>query len=184
MSGPVLAVGAVVVHAGRILLVRRGHEPSRGSWSVPGGRVRPLETLHEAVVREVSEETGLAVVVDRLLGYAERFPEPRDPRGEPNGPEEPDEPDASHLVILDFAAVARDPRAAPVAGDDAAEVAWVDLEALGDLDLADGLRAFLEDHGVVERLRTFELTRPGAPGAGDAAESGDAPDRGDAADRK
>ena len=59
-SRPEVAVGAIAVDAGRLLLVRRGHGPAAGLWSVPGGRVEPGEMLVEAVVRELAEETGLA----------------------------------------------------------------------------------------------------------------------------
>ncbi|MGO9910920.1 MAG: NUDIX domain-containing protein, partial [Acidimicrobiales bacterium] len=65
---PVLAVGAVVRSGTRILMVRRGREPSAGRWSIPGGRVEPGETPEAAVARELWEETGLAVVVTQLLG--------------------------------------------------------------------------------------------------------------------
>jgi 8-oxo-dGTP diphosphatase len=58
---PVVGVGAVVVHEGRVVLVQRGKEPLRGQWIVPGGTVEAGETLQDAVVREVWEETGLAV---------------------------------------------------------------------------------------------------------------------------
>jgi ADP-ribose pyrophosphatase YjhB (NUDIX family) len=57
--------------AGRLLLILRGHEPSIGLWSIPGGRIEPGETDERAVVREVLEETGLAVTCGRLLGAAE-----------------------------------------------------------------------------------------------------------------
>jgi len=55
---PEVAVGAIAVDAERLLLVRRGHGPAAGLWSVPGGRVEPGEMLVEAVVRELAEETG------------------------------------------------------------------------------------------------------------------------------
>ncbi len=56
------AVGAVVVRAGgQVLLVRRGKAPSKGAWSLPGGRVEPGETREAAIEREVREETGLEV---------------------------------------------------------------------------------------------------------------------------
>ena len=65
-------MGAVALDgSGRLLLVRRAHEPSAGLWSVPGGKVEPGEDDVAAVVREVSEETGLDVRVDRLLGEVE-----------------------------------------------------------------------------------------------------------------
>jgi mutator protein MutT len=67
-------VGAVVIYEGRVLLIRRGKEPLRGRWVIPGGTVEAGETLHEALVREVQEETGLAIhptevvlVFDRIL---------------------------------------------------------------------------------------------------------------------
>ncbi|MHB1912084.1 MAG: NUDIX domain-containing protein, partial [Acidimicrobiales bacterium] len=64
---PEVCVGAVVVDDDRLLLIRRGHGPAAGEWSVPGGRVEAGETLAEAVVREVLEETGLEIVCDDLL---------------------------------------------------------------------------------------------------------------------
>jgi 8-oxo-dGTP diphosphatase len=127
---PEVAVGAVAVRVDELLLVRRGRGPAAGEWSVPGGRVEPGETLHAAVVREVLEETGLEVVVDRFLGWVERIT------------------DSYHFVILDFA-VTPLVDATPVAGDDAAEVAWVPFADLSDLRLVDGLYDFLRDGGVL-----------------------------------
>lgn len=132
---PEVAVGGVAVVDGRLLLVRRGHGPAAGSWSVPGGRVRLGETLHEAVVRELAEETALQVVVESFLGWVERL----DVDG--------DQP--SHFVILDFAVAPLEPDAEPNAGDDAAEAAWVDLADLGDYRLVPGLVEFLDDVGVL-----------------------------------
>lgn len=125
--GPTVAVGAVARRDVALLLVRRGHGPAAGAWSVPGGRVELGETLHEAVVREVAEETGLAVVVDHFLGWVERIG------------------DTEHFVILDFEVTVLDADAEPSAGDDAAEAAWVPIDDLGDYRLAPGLLDFLED---------------------------------------
>lgn len=146
MSGPPgvrpeVAVGAVAVVDGRLLLVRRGRGPAAGEWSVPGGRVEPGETLHEAVVRETGEETGLEVVVSRFLGWVERIHDAAAGAGAEGG---------HHFVILDFAVDVLDPDRDPVAGDDAAEVAWVALEDLSEVRLVGGLLDFLEDTGVLE----------------------------------
>ena len=127
MSKPEVAVGAICTHLEALLLVRRGRGAAQGEWSVPGGRVEWGETLHEAVVRETYEETALEVVVDCFLGWVERIDEPY------------------HYVILDFAVTMLDPRQTPVAGDDAAEVAWVPFADVSDLPLVGGLYEFLRD---------------------------------------
>ena len=76
---PSVGVGAVLIHEGRVLLIRRGKEPLRGRWVVPGGTVELGETLEEALVREIQEETGLLVrprqvvaVFDRIQRVADR----------------------------------------------------------------------------------------------------------------
>jgi ADP-ribose pyrophosphatase YjhB (NUDIX family) len=76
---PMVGVGAVIVHEGRVLLVQRGHEPAKGKWSIPGGLIELGESLSDAVVREVREETGLAVepvalveLIDRIHREGER----------------------------------------------------------------------------------------------------------------
>ncbi len=132
---PQVCVGAVAVRDEALLLVRRGRPPGAGSWSVPGGRVEAGEDLHSAVVRELVEETGLEAVVDRFLGWVERMGRMPVPH---------------HFVILDFAVTVLDPDAAPHAGDDAAEVAWVPLDQVPALDLVPGLLAFLDEHGVLD----------------------------------
>ena len=128
---PEVCVGAIAVHDRRLLLVRRGHGPAAGEWSVPGGRVESGETLFEAVVRELAEETQLEGVCDHLVGWVERIG------------------DEHHFVILDFAVTVLDPASAPVAGGDAAEAVWVPLAELSDYRLVDGLAEFLRDHAVL-----------------------------------
>ena len=125
-------VGAVAVDDERILLIRRGHGPAAGEWSLPGGRVEGGETLAEAVVRELSEETGLEGVCEDLVGWVERI------GGD------------HHFVILDFRVTVLDgPEAAPRAGGDAAEAAWVPLGEVSRLALTDGLAEFLHEHGIL-----------------------------------
>ncbi|MDQ2754272.1 MAG: GNAT family N-acetyltransferase [Actinomycetota bacterium] len=130
---PEVCVGAVAVDEDRILLVRRGRGPAQGAWSVPGGRVEWGETLVEAVVRELLEETGLNAVCDRLLDWVEKID------------------DSHHYVIADFAATVLD-SSDPVAGDDAAEAAWVPLADVSDLDLVEGLAEFLHEHGILATI--------------------------------
>lgn len=142
MTGPRVGVGAVAVHDGRILLIRRGRPPAQGAWSFPGGHVDFGEDLHSAVLREFREETGLDGVVDRFLGWVERTGT---------------DPEPYHYVILDFAVDVYD-GSAPVPGDDAAEAAWFDLDEIGDLDLVDGLYEFLVETGIIPDARTFSLS--------------------------
>ena len=127
---PEVCVGAIAVDNDRLLLIRRGHGPAAGEWSVPGGRVEEGETLAEAVVRELAEETGLEGVCDRLVGWVERIG------------------DDYHFVILDFLVEVLD-GAEPVAGDDAAEARWVPLPEVADYALVEGLAEFLAENGVI-----------------------------------
>jgi 8-oxo-dGTP diphosphatase len=133
VSGPQVCVGAVVVDADRLLMVRRGHGPAAGSWSVPGGRVEKDELLAEAVVRELWEETGVEGVCGELVGWVESFE------------------DGEHYVILDFHVAVLE-GSAPVAGDDAAEARWVPLVHVADLNLVDGLAEFLHEHGILATI--------------------------------
>lgn len=131
----IVAVGAVVEDgAGRLLLVRRGREPSAGLWSIPGGKVEPGESLEQAVRREVREETRLDVVVGRYVGSVER----------PTG-------DGGVFVIHDYRAslaAGVDPAAA-APGDDAADLGWYTAEEVRALDSVPGLVEALEDWGVL-----------------------------------
>jgi ADP-ribose pyrophosphatase YjhB (NUDIX family) len=133
------AVGAIVIDKGAILLVKRDREPAKGQWSLPGGRVERGESLREAVVREVREETGIDVDVEGLIGIAERIV--RDDDGDIE----------FHYVILDYVAAARSN--AVKAGDDVSEVRWVPVGEMADMHLTAGLLEFLSDRGVLEGRR-------------------------------
>jgi len=131
---PEVCVGGIALHDGNLLLIRRGHGPAAGQWSVPGGRVEHGETLAEAVTREVREETGLESVCGEFLGWVEQID---------------DENLGHHFVILDFEVTVLDDTE-PVGGDDAAEAAWVPLGQVIDRNLVDGLAEFLHEHGILD----------------------------------
>ncbi|MUN63209.1 NUDIX domain-containing protein [Kocuria sediminis] len=129
----VRAAAAVVVGAdGRLLLIRRGTDPQRGRWSVPGGRVEPGETVAEAAVREAFEETGARVRAGRELGMV------RVPGG----------PDVVYEVH-DVAATYLGGTLRP--GDDADEVRWVAPAELSALPTTDGLLEHLARFGIPVR---------------------------------
>jgi ADP-ribose pyrophosphatase YjhB (NUDIX family) len=130
-GGPVRCVGAIITdQAGRLLLVRRGREPGRGLWSVPGGRVEPGETDEQALVRELREETGLAVRAGRLVGTMYR-------------------PGPGGVVydIRDYAATVTGGTLS--AGDDADDARWVGRADLAGLPLTGGLVDALTEWGVL-----------------------------------
>jgi ADP-ribose pyrophosphatase YjhB (NUDIX family) len=72
-EAPIVGVGAVVLDENRVLLVRRGQEPLKGEWSIPGGALELGETLNAGIRREVAEETGLAVTVLRIVEVLEKI---------------------------------------------------------------------------------------------------------------
>jgi 8-oxo-dGTP diphosphatase len=72
-DAPIIGVGAVVIDDGKVLLVRRGQEPLKGEWSLPGGALELGETLQKGLVREVFEETGLTVVPDGIVEVLDRI---------------------------------------------------------------------------------------------------------------
>jgi hypothetical protein len=112
--------GAVVRDdIGRILLVRRGQAPSRGLWSLPGGRVEGYERWDDAAVREVREETAIEAREPRFVGIVER--------GSESG---------STYVIADYAMSGE---GVPVAGDDAADARWCTADDLASLETSPGL---------------------------------------------
>ncbi len=111
---PVLGVGAVVVDGTRVLLVKRGHEPLKGEWSLPGGAVELGETLEVAIAREVREETGLEIQVGPIIDVLDRL------RYDPDGRVK------YHFVLVDFLCRATGGELCCSSDADAAE--WVPVE--------------------------------------------------------
>lgn len=123
---PKLAVAAVIVHDGSILLGKRGPGTrSPGKWSFPAGFVERGEQVEAATAREVLEETGLRISPGRLVGL---FSE----QGET-------------VVLAVYEAELEDPEASPVAADDLEELGWFQLDALPAL-------AFERDYRIIERF--------------------------------
>jgi ADP-ribose pyrophosphatase YjhB (NUDIX family) len=136
---PVVGVGAVVWRGDRVLLIRRGTPPRLGQWSLPGGAQQLGETLVEAVVREVREETALALTDLRFLTTVDLIE--REPGGRVR----------YHYTLVDFTAEAAPGEAA--AGDDAAAVAWFGLAELDGLGLwSETLRIIGEAAAARRRL--------------------------------
>lgn len=110
-SAPLVGVGAVIVDHGRVLLVRRGKEPLKGHWTLPGGALELGESLLEGAVREVLEETGLVVEPVELVELLDRIHQVEDRI-------------QFHYVIADY--LCRVTGGALQAASDADAVRWVE----------------------------------------------------------
>lgn len=127
---PVFGVGAVIVRDEAVVLVKRGREPLKGKWSLPGGAQELGETAMEAVVREVREETGLEVKPQRLIAVVDIID--RDEDGLVR----------HHYTVADYACEVVG--GALKAGGDAAEARWVEKDNLGNFELTPKARDVIE----------------------------------------
>jgi ADP-ribose pyrophosphatase YjhB (NUDIX family) len=118
---PIVAVGAVIVHEGRVLLVRRARPPLVGEWSLPGGAVELGETLRAATAREVREETGLVIRADEVLEVLDRIIPGRNGRPQ------------YHYVLVDFLCAVQG--GGLKVGGDASAAEWVAENELAKFNL-------------------------------------------------
>ena len=122
---PFLAVSAAIFRNGKVLVVRRARKPALNLYTLPGGAVEAGETLVEAAIREVREETSLSIEPVALAGHREVIA--RDDEGKVE----------RHFVILSFAS--RWLSGEPVLSDELNDSRWVDPSELGDYRTTDGL---------------------------------------------
>lgn len=143
---PVVGVGGVVIEGGRTLLIRRGSEPLRGQWSIPGGTLELGESLQAGVARELLEETGLQVRVLDLIEVFDRiFTEPGDGGG--GSPQKP----RFHYVIVDYLCERISGEARP--GGDVTDVAYATEEELPRFQLTVAATRVLRKAFAMDRDR-------------------------------
>ena len=137
---PIVGVGAVVIDNDRVLLVRRGNEPLKGEWSLPGGAVELGETLRDAIAREVLEETGLIVGVGAVVDVLDRV------RVDPDGRVR------FHYVLIDF--VCRPVGGALSCASDADAAVWSGIADLPAYNVAEATVAVIQK--AFDRVRQLE----------------------------
>jgi ADP-ribose pyrophosphatase YjhB (NUDIX family) len=126
------AGGVVFDGLRRLLVIQRGHEPSAGLWSIPGGRCLPDEDTVDTCVREVAEETGLAVTIIRLVGQVRLAA-----------------PGGGTYLVDDF--LCEVVGGSLRAGDDAVQARWVTYTEFVELDTAPGLPEALREWDLLPR---------------------------------
>ena len=129
---PVVGVGAVIIKGSTIALIKRGNEPAKGKWTIPGGLVELGESTEDAVIRETKEETGLEVANPRLMDVVSNV----------------DFDDSGkikyHYVIIDYLVHVRAGKAD--AASDAVELLWVPFDAVESYNLTTSFRLFFKNN--------------------------------------
>ncbi len=140
---PIVGVGALIIKNGKLLLIKRGAKPGQGRWSIPGGLVELGERVQDAVVREVKEECGLDIEVERLMDVFDNIT--RDEKGRIQ----------YQFVVVNFLAkikggILRN-------ADDVLEAIWVKLNEVEKYNLTNSFRDFFQKHH--ERLKQLSSSR-------------------------
>ena len=131
---PIVGVGAVIVDCGKLVLVKRGAEPSLGKWSFPGGAVELGEAVRDAVIRETKEECGLDVelVEDTPMDAYDILTQDQNAHLQ------------YHYVLLQFLVRPKQGKLEPTS--DAIDARWVPFEEVENYDLAESVRSFFIKH--------------------------------------
>jgi 8-oxo-dGTP diphosphatase len=129
---PVVGIGAIIVHNDKIVLIKRGNEPSKGKWTIPGGLVEVGENLPHAVIRETLEETCLEVENPQLIDAVDNV--------------DRDEADKVkyHYVIIDYLVHVKG--GTLQAASDAAELRWVPFDEVESYNLTASFRVFFKQN--------------------------------------
>ena len=127
---PVVAVGAVILKNNKVLLIKRGEEPYKGFWSIPGGKVKFGERIKDALKREVKEETGLDIEIEKLIYILKMMV--KNKKGEV----------LFDYLILDF--LTRAIGGEIKASSDAAEIRWISLKKIDSYNLVPTERRMFE----------------------------------------
>jgi 8-oxo-dGTP diphosphatase len=139
---PIVGIGIVIVCNGKIVLVKRGNEPSKGKWSIPGGLVDLGESLEQAVIREAKEETCLEVENPVLIDVVDNVE--LDPKGAVK----------YHYVIIDY--IVRVKCGDLQAASDVAELLWVLFDEVEGYDLTASFRLFFtRNRAYLEKINSY-----------------------------
>lgn len=125
---PQIAVGAIIFHNDRVLLVKRRHAPAKDCWAIPGGKVRWGETLQQAAEREVLEETDIVCRAGKTVHLFELLPE---------------QAEQFHYLIIDLEAEYLSGK--PQAGDDAKAARWFNRQDFAKYDITSTTRKLLAE---------------------------------------
>ena len=139
---PVVGIGAVIVGEGKIVLIKRGNDPSKGKWSIPGGHVELGENLEAAVIRETKEETCLDVDNPRFIDVVDNVD--LDEQGKVK----------YHYVIIDYLVHIKSGNVA--AASDAAELRWVPFDEVETYNLTASFRVFfMKNREKLEKANSY-----------------------------